>query len=335
MTRVSPSHTYDSILELVGNTPLVRLNRIAGDIPASIYVKLDHYNIGGSSKDRIGLRIVDGAVARGDLHPGGRIVDSGQGNTALGYALAAVNRGYRVSTVVTPAVQDNKVNLLRFLGARLLDGDYEVDQDDPRNPDNVALGEAGGQPNSWYAHQKENGDNPAAHYDTTGPELWDQTEGRITHFIAALATGGTASGTGTYLKERNSRVRVIGSLFDDSQHASGKTNLLPVFRRDPGWESLEHNWPRNINFDVIDDIVVGQRAEIIDLAWRVARTEGLVVGISTILSLKVALDIGARSSPDDVIVVFSADSGRDYLDREYNLGWLRGNGYGDIAEKYS
>lgn len=325
---------YDSALGLVGNTPLVRINRLTAGLPGEVYVKLDHYNAGGSSKDRIGLNIVRTAIADGTLKPGDRIIDFGIGNTAIGYALAGIATGHPVTIVVNQVASPEKVSLLRFLGADVLQGRHDVPRDDPENWAAIAKRYADEDPATWWAAQESNGSNPAAHIASTGPELWAQTEGRITHFLAALATGGTASGTGEYLKGRKPEVEIVATDFAESPNGSGQNNLARVITREPGWETLERNWVPNVNPQHIDRLEIRPRAEVIDFAWRVARTEGLVLGLSSVLSLKVAVELAAKVPEGSVIVSFSADSSRDYVSREYNIDWLRANELGHIADKY-
>lgn len=327
----SEAPVVDDVLELVGATPLVRINRLAPGAPGTIYVKLDQFNIGGSSKDRIGLGIVRNAIAGGELLPGQRIVDFGAGNTAVGFALAGLATGHPVTIVANPTLSPEKANLLRFLGADIVPGRADVPRGDPENWATIAQRYEAEDPSNWWARQESAESNPQSHIESTGPELWNQTAGAITHWIAAIATGGTVSGTGRYLRQHNPDIAVIGTEFADK---AAETNVLAYAHRDPGWESLERDFPPNIDLAVIDDIVTLPRAEVIDYGWYVARTEGLVLGPSSILSLKVAVDLAYRVDPGAVIVSFSADSGRDYVSREYNADWLRANALGDIADKY-
>ncbi len=325
------SQTYDSVLDLIGNTPLVRLNRLTEGLPATVYVKLDGFNLGGSSKDRIGLNIVREAIASGELQPGGRIADTGAGNTAIGIALAGAATGHPSSSVPLPSLSPEKEKLLEFLGVELLPGRPDVPRDDPRHWANVARARAASEPGGWWSHQEFNHDNPAAHIASTGPEIWHQTAGRVTHFLAQIATGGTVSGTGTFLHAQNPGIEVIATDFHGSMHS--QSNLYRVAAKEPGYEHLEHDWPANIDLDVIDRFERREREEAILLGWRAAREEGLLIGLSSALSLRVALDLAAEASEDDVFVVFSADSARDYVSREYSLGWLRENDYGQLAER--
>ncbi|WP_156877150.1 PLP-dependent cysteine synthase family protein [Pseudoclavibacter soli] len=329
----SEAKTYAGPLGLVGNTPLVRVNRLTEGLPGEVYVKLDQYNFGGSSKDRIGINIVREAEAHGELAPGQRIIDNGRGNTVLGLAFAGIATGHPVTIVKTTYLSPEKERLLRFLGADVVPGRSDVPLSHPDNWQAVAKRHADEDPETWWSHQSDISYNPAAHYQSTGPEIWRQTEGRVTHFLAALGTGGTTKGVGTYLKERNPDVTIIGTEFAEKLN-DPNFNLLPAFRRDPGWEQLERNWSANTDLDVLDDIRSLPTAEVIDFGWHVARTEGLVLGITSILSLKIALDLARSAGPESVIVSFSADSGRDYLEQQYNADWLRENGYAEIADKY-
>jgi len=321
----------DDVLDLIGGTPLVRVNRLAPGAPGAVHVKLDKFNVGGSSKDRIGLNIVRSAIRSGELRPGQRIVDFGVGNTAIGYVLAGRATGHPVTIVASPLLSPEKANLLRFLGADIVPGRNDVPAGHPDHWAVIAERYEREDPSNWWARQESTGSNPEAHVASTGPELWHQTGGRITHWLAAVATGGTVSGTGRYLKGRRPDVTVIATDFTEK---IAKTNLLAVFERHEGWQDLDRDFPPNIDLDVLDRIEARPRAEIIDYAWHVARTEGLVLGLSSILSLRVAVDLAWTVDPGSVIVAFSADSGRDYVSREYNADWLRANDLGHIADKY-
>jgi cysteine synthase len=329
---VREARVADDVLGLVGNTPLVRVNRLAPGAPGTIYVKLDQFNIGGSSKDRIGINIVRSAIADGSLRPGQRIVDFGAGNTAVGYALAGLATGHQVTIVANDTLSPEKANLLRFLGADIVPGRNDVPGDHPDNWAAIAERYEREDPSNWWARQQSIPSNPGSHVESTGPEIWHQTRGRVTHWLAAVATGGTVSGTGRYLKQRNPAVQVIATDFAEKV---GKSNLLAVFGKEAGWEQLERDFPENYDLDVIDRVEIRPKAEVIDYGWHVARTEGLVLGPSSILSLRIAVDLAYRADPGDVIVSFSADSGRDYVSREYNLDWLRANGFADVADKYA
>lgn len=327
------AQTYDSVLDLVGNTPLVRVNNLHDNPLATVYVKLDEFNIGGSSKDRIGVNIVRQAITDGALRPGQHIIDTGAGNTAIGYALAGNATGHSLTTIGTEKLSPEKKALLEFLGVEILRGRQDVPRTDPENWASIAERHEAEDANTWWARQESTAANPAAHVASTGPEIWNQTGGQITHFLAAIATGGTVSGTGRYLKDRNPSVNVIATEFSDGPHA--KSNLLQVFHQESGWEDVERDFPENIDLDTIDDILLTEREQAIDFGWHVARSEGLILGLSSAVSLLQATRLAETATEPTVIVSFSADSGRDYLQREYNADWLRDNGLGRIADKYT
>lgn len=332
----SKAQTYDNILDLVGNTPLVRLNHLTADLPGTVYVKLDGFNLGGSSKDRIGLNIIRDAIASGELRDGARVIEVGQGNTAIGLALAAELTGHPITFVerAEPTVSAAKTGLLRLLGAEIVPGRVDVEKDDPQHTKSIAQAREANDENTWWTRQGSIPFNPEAHVLSTGPEIWHQTQGRVTHFLAAIATGGTVSGTGTYLHEQNPDVRVIGTAFDLPDKPFAETHLYRTFTKAPGYEELEQDWQDNVKLDVIDELQHATKAEAIDFGWQLARREGVLVGITSALSIKLAVELAATVEPGSVIVAFSADSARDYLDTEYNAEWLREHGYAEIADRY-
>ncbi|WP_308492093.1 PLP-dependent cysteine synthase family protein [Microbacterium terrisoli] len=326
------ARVYDDAFALVGNTPLVRINRVAPDAAAAVYVKLDQFNLGGSSKDRIGINIVREAIASGQLRPGQRIVDFGAGNTAIGYALAGQATGHPVTIVANPTLSPEKANLLLLLGVDIVPGRSDVPAGHPDHWAAISERYEQEDPSNWWARQESATSNPHSHALSTGPEIWAQTGGRVTHFLAAVATGGTVSGTGAYLKSQNPDVQVIATDFAEK---ADKTNARAYIERRPGYEQLERDFPANYDLDVIDRLETRTKADVIAFGWEVARTEGLLLGTSSILSLLAALDIARDAAPDDVIVSFAADSGRDYLTREYNAGWLRENGFAAVADRFA
>lgn len=325
------ARAYTDVLGLVGNTPLVRLNRLTAGLPGQVWVKLDHYNIGGSSKDRIGVNIVAAAERSGALQPGVRIIDNGAGNTAVGFVLAGIAQGHPVTIVANPALAPAKRQLLSFLGAEILPGRADVPFDHPDNWEAIAARHADEDPATWWSHQSATPDNPEAHFGSTGPEIWNQTGGAVSTFVAAIATGGTVSGTGRYLKQRNPEVKVLASDFVEGPNYN--TALASVIAGAPA--PVDKSWPDNIDTDLLDGIEYRHKAEVIALGWELARTEGLLLGPTSVLSVRVALDLAAQAEDGDVIVAFSADHGRDYLAREYNAEWLRGNGLGEIADRFA
>lgn len=330
----SAHRVYDSVLDLIGDTPLVRLNALAEDTPATVYVKLDHLNVGGSSKDRIAVNIVRDAIADGRIGEGDRLIETGQGNTSLGLALVGTLTGHPSTVIAKPDLSTSKLNLMKLLGVEVVPGRFDVDTDDPEHAWSVAERLEEQTPGSWWTRQQEIESNPAAHRASTGPEIWSQTAGRVTHFVAAIATGGTVSGTGGYLREQNPAVAVIGTTFDLPAKPWADSNLNRTFHRAPGHEELEQDWPSNIDLDVLTHLEARTKAEVIDFAFRLARTEGLLLGPSTALSILVALDHAATAGPDDVYVVFSADHARDYTHAEYNEEWLRANDLAHVADRW-
>lgn len=327
----SLAQSYGSPLELVGNTPLVKLNTLAKGLPGEVHVKLDQFNLGGSSKDRIAFNIVREATLAGELKPGDRIIDNGAGNTALGFALAGAATGHPVTVVANSTLAPGKEQLLRLLGAEILRGRPDLPFSDPGNWEAIAARHADEDQSTWWSHQSATPWNPEAHQATTGPEIWHQSAGRVTHFLAAIATGGTVSGTGSYLKQQNPDVQVIAT--DFAEGPNSESDLVDVIAGTSPF--VEEHWPHNINTGVIDRLELRHRADAIDLGWKLARTEGLVLGITSALSILVALDLAAEVDDGAVIVAFSADHGRDYLQHEYDAQWLRENGFGHIADRYA
>lgn len=325
------ARTYPNVLALIGNTPLVKLNALTAGLPADVYIKLDHYNAAGSSKDRIGLNIIREAKLSGTLAPGARIIDNGAGNTALGFAIVGALEGHPVTIVANKDLAPAKERLLRLYGAEILRGRPDVPFDNPENWEAIAARHADEDPNTWWSHQSANPTNPDAHYLSTGPEIWSQTDGKVTHFLAAIATGGTVSGTGRYLKDQNPAVQVIATDFVEGPNAHN--GLGAAIAAAPDAPAVAA-WPANIDTALIDALELRTRHDVIDFGWKLARTEGLVLGLSSVLSVLVALDLARGARDGDVIVSFSADNGRDYLDQAYNPEWLRANNLGDIADKY-
>lgn len=328
------SRTYDSILDLIGNTPLVRLNVLTQGLPASVYVKLDHYNVGGSSKDRIAANIIRQAAGDGELRPGDRIIETGQGNTSIGLALVGVLHGHASTVIAKPDLSPSKLNLLRLLGATVIPGRLDVDKADPEHAWSVAERELARDDGLWWPRQQSIESNPAAHHASTGPELWHQTGGRITHFVAAIATGGTVSGTGRYLREQSPDVRLVGTTFDLPERPWAESALNKTFHHVEGHERLEQDWADNIDLELLDALEARTKAEVIDFGFRLARSEGLLLGLSSVLSIKVALEEAATARPGDVIVAFSADHARDYATAEYDEQWLREHGFAEIADRW-
>ncbi|MBL1077319.1 pyridoxal-phosphate dependent enzyme [Nocardia sp. 2] len=332
MTAVSvhAGGVFDSVAEAVGNTPLVRLNRVVDDIRATVYVKLEYLNPGGSVKDRAARGMLLAAEEAGALRAGGTVVEASSGNTGLGLAALAAARGYRSVVVVPDRVSPEKIALLRAYGAEvhLTPGLRPVGH--PEHLRSVALRLTEEIPGAWFAGQYDNPANPAAHRVTTGPEIWAQTGGRITHFVAGVGTGGTITGTGSYLKEASGgAVRVIGADPETSVYGGGDGRIWYVeavghFRHP---ETEPDLWPESYDPEVVDGVESIPDAEAIALLHRIAREEGLLLGGSSGTAVAAALRTARELGPDDVVVVIAPDSGRAYLSKYYNDEWLGALGF--------
>ena len=315
----------DSVVDLIGNTPLVRLRSLTAhlgpDAPL-VLAKVEYVNPGGSVKDRIASRMIEAAEASGELGPGGTIVEPTSGNTGVGLALVAQTKGYRCVFVCPDKVSQDKQNVLRAYGAEVVVCPTAVDPEDPRSYYSVSdrlVREIDG---AWKPDQYSNPSNPRSHYETTGPELWRQTDGRITHFVAGVGTGGTISGTGRYLKEAsNGRVRVIGADPVGSVYSGGTGR--PYLVEGVG----EDFWPTAYDPTVCDEIIAVSDADSFAVTRRLAREEGLLVGGSCGMAVQAALEVAERSTKDDVIVVLLPDGGRGYLSKVFNDEWLASYGF--------
>ena len=317
---------YESVVDLVGNTPLVKLSSVAADVPATVLAKVEYFNPGGSVKDRIAVRMVDAAEASGALRPGGTIVEPTSGNTGVGLALVAQQRGYHCVFVLPDKVSQDKINVLTAYGARVEVCPTAVAPEDPRSYYSVSdrlVREIDG---AWKPDQYSNPENPRSHYETTGPELWTQTDGRITHFVAGVGTVGTISGTGRYLKEvSDGRVRVIGADPEGSVYSGGTGR--PYLVEGVG----EDFWPDAYDRDVADEIVAVSDRESFVMTRRLAREEGLLVGGSCGMAVVAALDVAARATEDDVVVVLLPDGGRGYLGKIFSDDWMADYGFVEDA----
>ncbi|MEP7104437.1 MAG: cystathionine beta-synthase [Chloroflexota bacterium] len=313
---------HESVVGLIGNTPLVRLRRVTAGIAALVLAKVEYFNPGGSVKDRIAVRMVDAAEKSGRLRPGGTIVEPTSGNTGIGLALVAQERGYRCIFVCPDKVGPDKIDALKAYGAQVVVCPTAVAPEDPRSYYSVSDRLAAETPGGWKPNQYANPNNPRSHYETTGPEIWEQTAGRVTHLVAGIGTGGTISGTGRYLKDKSdSRVRVIGADPEGSVYSGGAGR--PYLVEGVG----EDFWPETFDREICDEIISVQDADSFLLTRRLAREEGLLVGGSCGLAVAAALEVGRRAGPDDVIVVVLPDSGRAYLSRLFNDTWMTHYGF--------
>jgi len=322
----------NNILDAVGNTPLVRLNNLTRDLKAEVYVKVDYMNPGGSVKDRIAITMIDEAEKKGLLKPGGTIIEGTSGNTGMGLALVAAVRGYKVVFTITDKQSKEKIDLLKALGAEVIVCPTAVEPDDPRSYYSVAKKLAREIPNSFYPNQYENKMNPQTHYDTTGPEIWEETKGKITHFVCGMGTGGTISGVGQYLKEKNPKVQIvgvdpIGSLYYDYFKNKKLIKATTYVVQGIGEDIL----PGTMDFQHLDDIVQVNDEECFVVARRLARQEGIFTGGSGGGCVSGALQVAAKAKAGDIIVAFLPDTGMRYLSNVYNDEWMRDHGYVDAG----
>jgi cystathionine beta-synthase len=313
---------FESVVDLIGNTPLVKLNRVTEGIEAKVLAKVEYLNPGGSVKDRIAGSMIDAAEAAGLLKPGGTIVEPTSGNTGVGLALIAQQRGYNCVFVCPDKVSEDKINVLRAYGARVEVCPYAVEPDDPRSYYSVSTRLSQEIENAWKPDQYSNPSNPLAHYKSTGPEIWRDTDGKVTHFVAGVGTAGTIVGTSRYLKEvSNGSVKIIGADPVGSVYSGGDGR--PYLVEGVG----EDFWPDNYDKSAIDEIVAVSDAESFEMTLRLAREEGLLVGGSCGMAVVAALKVAKTLPKEAVVVVILPDSGRGYLGKIFNENWMDSYGF--------
>ncbi|MDB9702200.1 MAG: pyridoxal-phosphate dependent enzyme [Flavobacteriales bacterium] len=326
---------YNNILETIGNTPMVKLNVLTTEIDALVLAKVETTNPGNSTKDRMAVKMIEDAEADGRLKPGGTVIEGTSGNTGMGLALACIIKGYKMVCVLSDKQSKEKMDILRAVGAEVVVCPTNVDSDDPRSYYSVSKRLAKETPNSWYVNQYDNLSNRLAHYESTGPEIWEQTDGKITHFVVGVGTGGTISGVGKYLKEKNPNVKILGidtygSVFK-KYHETGifdEAEIYPYVTEGIGEDIL----PKNVNFDIIDHFEkVTDKAGAI-MTPRIAKEEGIFVGNSAGSAIQGILQMKHMFKKGDVVVVLFHDHGSRYVGKFFNQEWMKERGYVENIE---
>ena len=318
---------YDSVLQAIGRTPLIKVSKITDGLPVNVLAKVEYLNPGGSAKDRIGLSMIEDAEQQSLLKPGGTIIEATAGNTGVGLALVAASKGYRCIFVMPDKMSEDKVNLLKAYGAEVVITSSSVPPDSPESYNGVAKRLAQEIPGAFHPNQFANQRNPEAHYKTTGPEIWDDTDGQVDVFVAGMGTGGTISGVGRYLKEKNPTVTVVGADPEGSILSGDSPKPYRV-------EGIGEDFvPATFNRQVVDEMVRVSDSESFNMARRLAREEGLLVGGSSGTAMAAAIKYARRLAPGKVMVVLLPDSGRNYLTKIFSDKWMQDNGFLEEAVK--
>jgi len=327
---VSDKKVFSNILEAIGDTPLVRINRITADVKGTVYAKIETTNPGNSIKDRMAVKMIEDAEKSGALKPGGTIIEGTSGNTGMGLAIAAVIKGYKCVFTTTDKQSKEKADALKAFGADVIVCPTNVDPEDPRSYYSVSSRLEKEIPNSWKANQYDNQSNSAAHYEQTGPEIWDQTDGTITHLVVGVGTGGTISGVGRYLKEKNPKIKVwgidtYGSVLKKYKETGilDKNEIYPYITEGIGEDFL----PKNVDFSVIDHFEKVTDKDAALMTRRIAREEGIFAGNSAGSALAGLLQLKDNFREGDVIVVIFHDHGSRYLGKMFNDDWMREKGF--------
>ncbi len=327
---------YNNVLETIGNTPLIKINTLCKGVKATVLAKVETTNPGNSVKDRMALQMIEDAEADGRLKPGGTVIEGTSGNTGMGLALACIVKGYRLICVLSDKQSKEKMDILRAVGAEVHVCPTNVSPDDPRSYYSVSKRLATEIPNSWYVNQYDNPSNTKAHYLQTGPEIWEQTEGQITHFVVGVGTGGTISGVGKYLKEQNPDIKIwgidtYGSVFK-KYHETGifdKNEIYPYITEGIGEDIL----PANVDFSVIDKFEKVTDKDAAIYQRRLAKEEGIFVGNSAGSAIKGILQLSDELTENDVVVVLFHDHGSRYVGKMFNDDWMRDRGFLDEEKK--
>ena len=321
---------FDNLTESIGNTPMVVLNKITNELPCKVYAKYETFNPGNSVKDRIGLKMIIDAENKGLLKPGGTIIEGTSGNTGLGLAIVAITKGYKCIFVTSDKQSQEKIDILKLHGAKVVVCPTNVEAEDPRSYYSVSKKLADEVPNSWYVNQYDNPSNPMGHYESTGPEIWDQTGGQVTHFVVGVGTGGTISGVGKFLKEKNNKIKIwgvdaYGSVLK-KYHETGifdKNEIYPYVTEGIGEDMI----PQNIDFDVIDGFTKVTDKDAALYCRKLLKDEGMFLGNSAGAAIKGVLQLKENFNSEDLVVVLFHDHGSRYLKKIYNDDWMRDMGY--------
>ena len=326
---------FNSILETIGDTPLVKLNKITADIPALVLAKVETVNPGNSIKDRMALKMIEDAVKSGELKPGGTIIEGTSGNTGMGLAIAAVIKGYKCIFTTTDKQSKEKVDALKAFGAEVIVCPTDVEPEDSRSYYSVSSRLASEIPNSWKPNQYDNLSNSQAHYEQTGPEIWEQTEGKITHLVVGVGTGGTISGTARFLKEKNPNIQILGidtygSIFKKYKETGefDKDEIYPYITEGIGEDFL----PQNVRFDLIDHFEKVTDKDAAIYTRKIPREEGIFVGNSAGAAIAGLIQMKDRFKEGDVVVVIFHDHGTRYLGKMFNDDWMRDRGFMEMPQ---
>ena len=321
---------YNNILETIGHTPMVRINYITKDIPATVLAKVETFNPGNSIKDRMALKMIEVAEREGKLKPGATIIEGTSGNTGMGLAIAAIMKGYKCIFTTTDKQSKEKVDALKAFGAEVIVCPTDVDPEDPRSYYSVSSRLEKEVPNSWKPNQYDNPANAIAHYESTGPEIWEQTEGKITHLIVGVGTGGTISGTGRYLKEQNPNIQILG--IDTYGSVFKKYKETGIFDKDEIYSYVtegigEDFLPENVDFNVIDHFEKVTDEDAAKMTRRIPKEEGIFAGNSAGSAMAGLMQMKDRFKEGDVVVVIFHDHGTRYLGKMFNDEWMKMKGW--------